>query len=139
MSRLLLGALVLCLLGLPAAADDNKKDAEALKGTWKVTKVSVDGQTPPDADNAFLHLTTDELAPELGGRKQPPAKYKLDASKSPKQIDLEPPGQGMMIEGIYEIKGDTLKLCFRRMGGRPTSFDTTGEGVIKVEAKREKK
>src|SRR5262245_63737517 len=115
MYRLLTVAVVLCLLALPAAADDNKKDAEALKATWKVTKLSVNGQTPPDAEGAMLHITTDEITPEIGGNKRPPAKYKLEASKSPKQIDLETP-EGKM-EGIYELKDDTLKFCFRREGG----------------------
>jgi uncharacterized protein (TIGR03067 family) len=128
------------LVLLPASADDTAKDAEALKGMWKVTKAMRGGQPQPDVDKGVvLHFTEDELAPEIGGKKEKAAKYKLDPSKSPKQIDLMPMGAPESLKGIYELKGDTLKLCFARKGERPASFDATGEDIMYIEATKEKK
>jgi uncharacterized protein (TIGR03067 family) len=51
---------------------------------------------------------------------------KLDPSKSPKAIDVkvtEGPAKGALMLGIYEINGDTLKVCFDAEGKkRPTHF-----------------
>ena len=51
---------------------------------------------------------------------------KLDPSKSPKTIDVtmtEGPSKGTVMLGIYEIDGDTLKVCFDPHGKkRPTEF-----------------
>jgi hypothetical protein len=43
------------------------------------------------------------------------ATQKLDPSKSPKTLDAkvtDGPNKGAVILGIYEISGDTLKVCF---------------------------
>jgi uncharacterized protein (TIGR03067 family) len=139
MLRILVSVLMVgCLILLPLRTDDTKKEQEALQGTWKVTKLTLDGQAPPDGGNATLTFTADEVTPEIGGNKRPAAKYKLDPSKSPKQIDITTP-ENEMVQGIYEIKEDVLKLCMQRKGGRPTSFDASGEGIISIEAKKEKK
>jgi RNA polymerase sigma factor (sigma-70 family) len=54
------------------------------------------------------------------------ARYSVDASKEPKQIDLI--GTTTM-KGIYEVKGDTLRVCHTLDGGeRPTGFEG-GPGV----------
>ena len=51
---------------------------------------------------------------------------KLDASRSPKTIDVtvvEGLSKGAVMLGIYEISGDTLKVCFDPEGKkRPTEF-----------------
>ena len=51
---------------------------------------------------------------------------KLDPSKSPKTIDVtmtEGLNKGTVMLGIYEIDGDTLKVCFDAEGKkRPTEF-----------------
>ena len=51
---------------------------------------------------------------------------KLDPSKSPKAIDVkvtEGLNKGAVMLGIYEINGDTLKVCFDAEGKkRPTQF-----------------
>ena len=51
---------------------------------------------------------------------------KLDPSKSPKTIDVmmtEGLKKGAVMLGIYEIDGDTLRVCFDEEGKkRPTEF-----------------
>jgi uncharacterized protein (TIGR03067 family) len=69
---------------------------------------------------------------------------KLDATKNPKTIDALPDGPaGKMgpILGIYEIDGDTLKLCFAAPGmERPKDFTCkAGSGHTLTVWMREKK
>ena len=51
---------------------------------------------------------------------------KIDPTKSPKTIDVtmtEGPNKGAIMLGIYEIDGDTLKVCFdAEVKKRPTEF-----------------
>ena len=68
--------------------------------------------------------------------------YALDPKQSPKQLDFTPPKAGKPVLGIYEVKGDELKVCMRHAdskGGRPTAFATKeGSGLVLIVFKREK-
>jgi hypothetical protein len=59
----------------------------------------------------------------------------------PPTIDITPQAgrrAGATNKGIFEVKGDELKLCYDRMGGeRPKKFDTSGPTVILATLKRE--
>jgi uncharacterized protein (TIGR03067 family) len=138
MYRTLTVLIVLGLVGfMPARADDKKKDQEALKGTWNVTKATMNGQPMPNAENIKLEFTEDQVTPKMPNREDnKPAKYTLDPSKSPKQIDIMAENETM--HGIYEIKEDTLRLCLGKANNRPSSFDAVGEMVILIEAKKQK-
>src|SRR5439155_23638463 len=61
-----------------------------------------------------------------------PCDFKIDPGKEPKQIDitLHLKKSDPTRLGIYEIKGDTLKVCYfaGNMGKRPAEF-ATKEGV----------
>ncbi len=64
----------------------------------------------------------------------------IDPSKSPKTIDVtltEGPSKGMVLLGIYEFDGDTLKVCFD-MGGkkRPTEFKSPADSETFVNVHR---
>jgi uncharacterized protein (TIGR03067 family) len=54
-------------------------------------------------------------------------KYQLDTKKKPWAIAMEitagPSGQGSKADGIIELKGDELKLCYPAMSGKaPSEF-----------------
>jgi uncharacterized protein (TIGR03067 family) len=61
-----------------------------------------------------------------------PCDFKIDPSKKPKEIDitLHLKQGDRTVLGIYEIKGDALKVCFfdSKSGRRPTEF-ATKEGL----------
>jgi uncharacterized protein (TIGR03067 family) len=62
-----------------------------------------------------------------------PCQFKIDPDKDPKQIDITreiKKGDPRTLRGIYEIKGDTLKVCYfaSDTGRRPTEFASM-EGV----------
>jgi uncharacterized protein (TIGR03067 family) len=82
------------------------------------------------------------------GRQPPPAKYKLDENKKPKTIDLTAGGRDGsgkkpddVLPGIYELDGDSLKICLGLPGkDRPTE-PSAKEGAKQTlyTYKREKK
>ena len=69
--------------------------------------------------------------------KDDPASYKLDSSKTPKEIDftpLEGTVKGKTKEWIYSLDGDILKLCMPgpEGGPRPTELaaDESGKNIL---------
>ena len=70
---------------------------------------------------------------------------KLDATKTPKQIDLstrkDGPFKGRTLPGIYEFKGDTVVLCLNsEKPERPTKFEAPEKTpMMLLTFRREKK
>jgi uncharacterized protein (TIGR03067 family) len=145
MARLLTAAMF--VLGLSvAAADDTERDELArLNGTWKATAVVQDGKELPKAEAEAMVLT---IAGEKHTVKtidqQIEGTHKLDPSKKPKQIDAtctKGPDAGKKSVGIYELKDDTLTVCFAEPGKteRPTELKSApGSGNKLITLKREK-
>jgi uncharacterized protein (TIGR03067 family) len=71
------------------------------------------------------------------------ATQKLDPFRSPKTLDakvIDGPNKGAVILGIYEINGDTLKVCFDPEGKkRSTEFKGESGAQTLVVHKRVKK
>src|ERR1051326_1611407 len=123
--------VICCSFGFALAQDDaSKKDLAKLQGVWRFE--SMEGGFPGDA-TAFkdLKLTfKGNTASHAGaGGKTEEATFKLDATKKPKHIDFMPlsePGKGKTMKGIYDIDGDTLKICGAGENEeRPTEFRPT--------------
>jgi uncharacterized protein (TIGR03067 family) len=119
--------LVLCLLAV-TKDDPNKKDQDAMQGDWACERYVVSGM-PLDDDNAQSIFRTNKddgytvylFRKRLGG-----GTFKLDATKTPKQIDLMPEGKGKAgaVRGIYKLEKDTLTICYAAPGKeRPATFE----------------
>jgi uncharacterized protein (TIGR03067 family) len=126
--------------GKDAGAGDLKK----LQGTWKFLSHEMDGNPTPPEQVAKLKITFtgDKFEVREGDRVVQAGTHKLDASKKPAQVDAtvtDGEGKGSKMLGIYEFKGDTIKVCFDPMGKeRPTSFTSKG-GLFTAVCQREKK
>ncbi len=128
MHGLLSATLPLALLIVSAAAPDEKQDTAPFQGRWKFTAIVVSGESvaPVHFSTGEVTVTGDERILRDGGEVRGRAKYKVDATKSPKQIDIsvsEGPFKGRTLKGVYEFKGDELTINVTIEGeDRPTDF-----------------
>ena len=131
--RILLVALF-CVFGFAASgtrADDKadlEKELKNFQGNWNIES-SVTGGTEISADQLkgfILIFEGDKHTLKFGDKVFQVGTLKLDPSKSPKTVDVtmtEGPDKGTTMLGIYEIDGDTLRVCFDPQGKkRPTEF-----------------
>jgi uncharacterized protein (TIGR03067 family) len=136
--------LVLCLL-VAAKDDANKKDLDAMQGDWACESYTVSGM-PLDDDNAHSIFRThkgDTFAVYLFRKKLSGGTFKLDATKTPKEIDLIPEGKGKeaVVKGIYKLEKGTLTVCAGAPGkDRPAAFESKAGTPNQLTVwKREKK
>lgn len=141
-------ALALLLLGgarLAPAGGTAKSDKDGLQGSWTCETAKKGGDEAPKELIESLKLTIkgDKLTLHVGGEAKE-GSYKLDESKKPKHIDLNVDDK--TIEGIYELKGNTLTITATHEPGkaRPADFKGTGEEIHivfkrAIEKKEEKK
>lgn len=112
----------------PVADKPSDKDLASLQGEWRMVSGSADGYALSEDDtHNFKRVCKDDVTTVTNGDQlYLKAKFKLDASKSPKAIDydfIDGPTKGKKQLGIYEIEGDTVKFCFGAPGAeRPTDF-----------------
>jgi uncharacterized protein (TIGR03067 family) len=115
------------------AQDTPKSDKDKLQGTW----VAVTGERlGVGFDGAQLKnwvLVFDDEKFTRDGGERVEGTFKIDADKKPKAIDLVFSGHTFL--GIYELKGDTLKLVFR-LKERPTEFNSNDATLIVCEKKK---
>jgi RNA polymerase sigma factor (sigma-70 family) len=131
--------------------DAAKKDLAALQGTWIAVRIERSGkEAPAEMLKDFKVVIKGDKMTIWPGRDDRISTIKLNPSKSPKWMDNTPhegPAKGKSLPAIYELKGDTLKMCFDNEGvsdERPREFKSTpGSGlclfVLKKEKKEEKK
>jgi uncharacterized protein (TIGR03067 family) len=140
---LTLTALTVSLLSAQAA----QTGADVLKqiqGTWKFTAKEMDGKAKSKAelDKTIITFTGDKWEVKDAGKIVQGGTHKFDPSKKPAQVDAmvtEGDGKGNTMLGIYELTGDTLKVCFDPNGKeRPTSLQAKGS-QMSATVQREKK
>ena len=130
-------AALFCAVGFAASAGsdilagdkaDLEKDVRIIQGTWTFESSEAGGKALPAGELKGLILTFegDKHTVKKGDEVIQVATQKLDPSRSPKALDVtvaEGPNKGAVMPGIYEISGDTLKVCFDPEGKkRPTEF-----------------
>ena len=134
--------------GTGAGADDKadvEKELKKFQGTWTFESVEAGGKKVPAAEFKGITVTFegDKYTVKKGDEVIQAATQKLDPSKSPKTLDVtvaEGPNKGAVMLGIYEISGDTLKVCFDPEGKkRPTQFTSASGSQTLVVHKRVKK
>ena len=154
-------AALLVLAGAASHAADEKKDAKEdakkemkkLEGVWLPVTVETGGMKAAGTDDALKGLqyvfTADgKFRMEKDGEAMMEGTYTLDPSKKPKQIDYKiekaksDAFKGTTSLGIYELDGDTYKVCrtWPDNDTRPTEYSGAKDSKqILSEFKREKK
>src|SRR4051794_33643598 len=120
------------LLSTASPARGSGGDKDELQGVWVATSMEINGKPAPADEVKRTRFTFQ------GGRwlirhpkdrgKEEEGTYKADRAKSPKQLDLT--WRNKTLAGIYEVKGDELKICYESGGNpknRPAKFATNRE------------
>jgi uncharacterized protein (TIGR03067 family) len=117
--------------GIGARVDDKadvEKELKKFQGAWTFESVETGGKEEPAAEFNGMTVTFEggKYTVKKGDEVIQVGTQKLDPSKSPKTIDVtvvEGLNKGAVMLGIYEIRGDRLKVCFDPEGKkRPTEF-----------------
>ena len=143
-----IGIVVLAVGTLIAtAAEDAKKDLEKLEGTWLLVAGERDGKkfTEEEVKKTKLFIKGDTFRiPESSVATSQDGTIKMDPSKKPKEMDATTgsgPDKGKIWQGIYELDGDTYRVCFAPPGkDRPKEFSSkAGSGHLLQVWKRQEK
>src|SRR5262245_51034428 len=129
----------LLLLGLasasfPDARDEAvKKELKALEGTWQLHEIQ-EGEffldLPANGSTLVLSGSSYRDVNKNGDRKTEMGTFVFDPGKSPRAIDFTPKG-GKKKLGIYEIKGDQLRIAVAESGkDRPGDLTATKTQVF---------
>jgi steroid delta-isomerase-like uncharacterized protein len=123
------------LIGSLRAPEVPQDDLAKFQGTWVAVAFEKEGAKTPEEHLGAVRLVIEGdryRYVEPGGGFE--GRYRLDPTKRPKEIDSIPTSgehRGKVAPGIYEIEGDTHRVCFAMPGSeaRPTALvESPGEG-----------
>jgi uncharacterized protein (TIGR03067 family) len=150
---LLIGCLLLTGPGSSNASgaipeEGMKQELKALAGTWRPVSAENNGYTAPEGSldgNLWIRDADGKWTMRRDGKPVVEWMVKnIDSTKNPKTIDIEVAAgtyKGVVYLGIYELDGDTLRICFALPDKpeRPTEF-SAARGSIRAltEFRREK-
>lgn len=140
-----IAALVGCNKG-EAGKDGGAKvaDSTAIQGKWNIVEVQDSGRKPEPEQikDSSIEFSADKMT-LIQNKERPPvvSAYKLDEAK--KHIDLKDDTKPTWSPGIYELKGDELRLCLNEgkdSSDRPTEFksEQTGPNDVLLTLRRAK-
>lgn len=114
------------LVGRAAGPRD---DAAAVQGKWVPVSAELAGQPLPDAVLKIISLKLEDGRYEaFVGAEPDRGTYTLDAATQPKGMTVtgtSGPNLGRIFPAIYELDGDTLRICYDLSGAqRPAEFKT---------------
>jgi len=128
-------AVLILVAGALIAAEKKKealpKDVEKMQGDWTIVQALHNGESADEdkIKEAALVFKGSKFTLTMNGETHE-VPFTVDPKKKPKTIDAKPTN-GMFKDktllGIYEIKGDDLKMCFSEPGSdRPTEIKSEG-------------
>lgn len=138
---------LLSLVGT-ACADDKDKVAEEDKkfeGKWQVVTLEIGGNKAQSeaVETMTFTFTGKKYEQKIGDDVVEAGTQDLDPGKTPKFMDVtvtDGETKGKKQLAIYEINGDTCKICFAQHDSkdRPTKFETKDTDNMYFELKRKK-
>ncbi len=136
---------ILAIVFLSAGSDDPalKKEIQLLNSSWTVIGMEVKGKKLAPKERIEQVIFRSGKPADKGNDKKGESllTYELDLSQKPKVIRAQFVSEGKKtLAGIYELNGDTLKLCLIPGDKAPKEFKTAADDkAIFLELKREKK
>jgi uncharacterized protein (TIGR03067 family) len=121
----------------PPQAEDGQDDGGAAmdarggaRAELRGAAFIINGRALPTARAKALRLRTNKrrFALQLGGRTLMRGVFTLDPRTTPRRINMTLAGRrgkGRTLKGIFEMRGDTLRICYALPGRpRPTGFNS---------------
>jgi uncharacterized protein (TIGR03067 family) len=110
-------------------------DATAVQGNWQPAQAELAGKPMPDAVLKTISLQLDNgKYAVLVGAQPDRGTYTLDSATKPKSMTItgtEGPNNGKTFPAIYELKGDTLRVCYDLSGAKhPTAFKSAAGTML---------
>ena len=105
-----------------------KQELQRIQGAWQFTSLQENGDKVPDADlkDRTIFFGREAFVVKQAEQILQTGTQKLDPSKTPKTINAmvaQGERKGDILLGIYELDGDTLKVCFdTEAQKRPADF-----------------
>lgn len=133
MPRPLAGVLGLLLCAATVIADgDGKKALEQWQGHWQIAALTINGKAAPreKIENARIIIEGDKMTVKAPtGEVTRAFEIQLTPTKKPPVLTTKAllgDFKGKVQTGIYELKGDTLRICIsnRPEGQPPTAFSS---------------
>jgi uncharacterized protein (TIGR03067 family) len=113
-----------------------RDDLDLIQGTWAVAELQMEGQTISGGmlANARVEITGNRFS-SLGMGTVYEGTVTLDSSTTPSQLNMKfdaGPEKGNTNLGIYDLNGDTWKICLSTRGEvRPTELSApAGSGFV---------
>jgi uncharacterized protein (TIGR03067 family) len=140
-------AVTVALAGGSVQGGDKETNESVLKkiqGTWNFIAQEMAGKPAPKEALAKMTVTFsgDKWTVRDGDKVLQGGTHKFNPDKKPGEVNAkitEGEGKGSTMLGIYEMKGNTIRVCFDPQGkARPTSF-TPKEGQFAATVERQKK
>ena len=137
-----------CLLvaALAGVALSDEKALKELEGKYAVTHMEKAGKVAEKKETDAVKITIggDEITIRVtdsdGEKKEHRAKLKVDATKTPRAIDILPTdgdSKGKTFPGIYKVEKGEVTMAFTEKGDRPKDFKAEGETML-IRMKKEK-
>jgi uncharacterized protein (TIGR03067 family) len=148
LQSVLAGICLACLLpGISHGEEKKEKDQDRLQGVWVAQSMEADGKPAPEDAVKRMRFTFDGEKLKIRGNHaddtEATCPFKIDDSKSPRQLDFTIDEEPKPILGIYKFDGEELKVCIRHASsseGRPEEFKTTRDSqLVLIVFKKEKK
>jgi uncharacterized protein (TIGR03067 family) len=144
MQRLSASFVFIVLLTPVAHSGGGQQDGKMFQGTWLPVTAELGGKEFPEEVRKTIKLVlTPNTYVATVGKESDEGTCKWDPAKKPKEVDItgvKGPNKGKTFLAIYELTGDTLRVCYDLSGkARPTEFKTTqGTSLYLVTYRREK-
>lgn len=154
--KMFLGLCLALFAATILVADDKKKDAEKpavnkdlekLAGKWLPTSMQIGKAKMSEAVTKTITLVLDGETYKVEvdtqkGKSPDKGSVKIDAKAKPMTMDLngmDGPNKDKTMLCIYELDGDTLKICYDLDGKkRPAEFKADGDKIMLATYKRVK-
>jgi uncharacterized protein (TIGR03067 family) len=119
--------LALVISASLSAGEKPSGDAAAIQGRWKPVKAEMAGRPLPEAFLKSTILTMDHgVYAVVAGGEPDRGTYTLFPEETPKGMSVtgkDGPNLGRTFPAIYELSGDTLRICYDLSGAkRPGEF-----------------